>query len=398
MTDQAFYHEFEANFRGNRAEILGRLAVYLPFLRPFTQSGEGAELADLGCGRGEWLELTGENGMQAQGVDLDDGMLQECFSRGLSARNMDAIAFLRTLADDSQAVVSGFHIAEHLPFEVLQTLIAQVHRVLRPGGLLILETPNAENLDVGTLSFHMDPTHNKPLPPGLLSFLPRYHGFARCKVLRLQERKSLLDADTVRLIDVFRGVSPDYAVIAQKAGEPEFLAQFDTLFAADYGLTLDTLSERYEHGVRQQIRSVEQHVADLHAQLREFVDYQQRLAAVYESTSWKITRPLRVVSRYMGDAKAKARRMPAALSASGKKATRRILMLAASNPRVRVGGRWVLDRFPGLQARVRPFLLPFGKWAQNQHFQHDVTVAGLSPKGRLLYRDLSERLGVGKND
>lgn len=398
MTDREFYHEFEANFRGDREEILERLTVYLPFLQPFIKSANHTELVDLGCGRGEWLELTGENGMRAQGVDLDEGMLQECFSRGLSARNMDAITFLRALADGSQAVVSGFHIAEHLPFEVLQTLISEAHRVLRPGGLLILETPNAENLDVGTLSFHMDPTHNKPLPPGLLSFLPRYHGFARCKVLRLQERKSLLDADTVRLIDVFRGVSPDYAVIAQKAAEPEFLAQFDPLFAADYGLTLDTLSGRFEHGIRQEIRSVENHVADLRDQLREFVDYQQRLAAVYESTSWRITRPLRVASRVLGDAKAKAGRVPAALAASGTKTTRRLLMLAASNPRIRVGGKWVLDRFPGIQLRLRPFLRPLGNWAQSQHFQHDVTVSSLSPKGRQLYRALSERLGVGKND
>jgi len=390
MSDRAFYHEFEANFRGGRDEIVERLRVYLPFLRPFTEAaGEPPGLVDLGCGRGEWLELTGQNGMRAEGVDLDDGMLADCFARGLAARKMDAIAFLRSLPDASQAVVSGFHIAEHLPFEVLQTLIAEAHRVLRPGGLLILETPNAENLDVGTLAFHMDPTHNKPLPPGLLSFLPRYYGFVRSKVLRLQEKKPLAEAETVRLIDVFRGVSPDYAVIAQKAGEPEFLARFDTLFAADYGLTLDTLSERFERGIQQQIRLIEE-------QLREFSDYQQRLAAVYESTSWRVTKPLRIASSLAADAKARTAQTRAALKASARKAARRAAMLAVSQPLVREAGKRVLGRFPDAAARVRSFLLSSGAAGGNQHFQHGMRASQLSPKARLLYKDLSERLGTGK--
>ncbi len=386
MTDNAFYREFEANFRGTREEIVGRLRVYLPFLRPFTEAAEGPGLVDLGCGRGEWLELAAENGMRAEGVDLDDGMLQDCFARGLSARNMDAIAFLRSLPDASRAVVSGFHIAEHLPFEVLQALIAEAHRVLQPGGLLILETPNAENLDVGTLAFHMDPTHNKPLPPGLLSFLPRYHGFARAKVLRLQEKKPLAAAETVRLIDVFRGVSPDYAVIAQKAGEAAFLAQFDALFAADYGLTLDTLSERFERGFQQQIRLIEE-------QLRELSDIQQRLAAVYESTSWRVTKPLRVASSIAADMREGAAGARSALGASARKTARRVAMLAAAQPLVREAGKRVLGRFPDAAARMRGFLLSSGGALSNQHFQHGLSASQLSPRARLLYRDLSERLG-----
>lgn len=386
MTDNAFYREFEANFRGTREEIVGRLRVYLPFLRPFTEAAEGPGLVDLGCGRGEWLELAAENGMRAEGVDLDDGMLQDCFARGLSARNMDAIAFLRSLPDASRAVVSGFHIAEHLPFEVLQALIAEAHRVLQPGGLLILETPNAENLDVGTLAFHMDPTHNKPLPPGLLSFLPRYHGFARAKVLRLQEKKPLAAAETVRLIDVFRGVSPDYAVIAQKAGEAAFLAQFDALFAADYGLTLDTLSERFERGFQQQIRLIEE-------QLRELSDIQQRLAAVYESTSWRVTKPLRVASSIAADMRERAAGARSALGASARKTARRVAMLAAAQPLVREAGKRVLGRFPDAAARMRGFLLSSGGALSNQHFQHGLSASQLSPRARLLYRDLSERLG-----
>jgi O-antigen chain-terminating methyltransferase len=305
---------------------------------------------------------------------------------------------LRSLPDVSQAVVSGFHIAEHLSFETLQTLIAEAHRVLQSGGLLILETPNAENLDVGTLAFHMDPTHNKPLPPGLLSFLPRYYGFVRSKVLRLQEKLPLAKAETVRLIDVFRGVSPDYAVIAQKDGEPAFLARFDALFACDYGLTLDTLSERFENGINQQIQVVEQQVLDLQDQLREFVDYQRRLAAVYESTSWRVTKPLRTAGKFVADAKTRTVQIRTTFKASARKAARRIVKLIISQPLAREAGKRLLDRFPRASRRVRSFLLSSGAPWVNQHFQHSFHVSYLSPKARLLYRDLSERLSIGKND
>ncbi|MGI6246021.1 MAG: methyltransferase domain-containing protein [Pseudochelatococcus sp.] len=248
MSADHFYREFEANFRGDREEILQRLKIYRPFIEPFLSAPGTRRVCDLGCGRGEWLEFMQSIGMEAHGVDLDEGMLLDCFERGLSAEQADAIAHLKSLADESQAIVSGFHIAEHLPFPVLRTLIDEALRVLRPGGLLILETPNAENIQVGTLSFHMDPTHVKPLPPGLLSFLPRFYGFHRSRVIRLQESEELRTRPTVRLLEVLRGVSPDYAVIAQKSGDPEWLAQFDAIFATDFGLTLDTLCERFDAG------------------------------------------------------------------------------------------------------------------------------------------------------
>lgn len=245
MSD-SFYRAFEERWRGSRDLIKSRLRVYLPFVEPLLGLQSDAKAVDLGCGRGEWLELLREAGFDAQGVDLDDGMLAACRQLGLKVQTQDAIGFLKSLPDASQAVVSGFHIAEHLPFADLQQLVQQALRVLRPAGLLILETPNPENIVVGTSSFYLDPTHRNPIPHQLLSFLPEHYGFARVKVLYLQEKEGLADYKQLTLFQVLSGVSPDYAVVAQKSIALEQMQLFDAAFERDYGLSLEALARQYE--------------------------------------------------------------------------------------------------------------------------------------------------------
>lgn len=252
MSQTSFYRAFEDRYRGARAVIKDRLRVYARFTDPLLQlpPGAGAGAApvalDLGCGRGEWLELLGENGFDARGVDLDDGMLAACRERGLNARHGDALAALRDQPDGSLALVSAFHLVEHLPFDLVQSLVAEALRALRPGGLLIMETPNPENLTVGATSFYLDPSHLHPLPPGLLGFTAEHAGFARQQIVRLQEDPALHTAAPVGLITVLEGVSPDYAVVAQKAAEASVLAPFDRGFAVPWGFTLSQLAQRYE--------------------------------------------------------------------------------------------------------------------------------------------------------
>ena len=166
-----FYKAFEDQHRGSRELIKSRLAVYVPFIKKIQSTHPDAAALDLGCGRGEWLELLQDNQLNASGIDQDDGMLSACRSRGLNVQTGDAIAHLRSVPDDSLSIVSGFHIAEHLSLEDLQILIKESLRILKPAGLLILEAPNTENLVVGTSSFYLDPTHQRPLPSSLLSFL-----------------------------------------------------------------------------------------------------------------------------------------------------------------------------------------------------------------------------------
>ncbi len=242
-----FYRAFEDIHRGPRSLIQQRLQVYLPYVEPLLQLYPPAPAAlDLGCGRGEWIELLQTAGFAPQGVDLDEGMLAACRQWSLPAVQGDALAHLRALGDATQTIVSGFHIAEHISFDDLQVLVSEALRVLQPGGLLILETPNPENIVVGSCSFYLDPTHLRPLPPKLLSFLPEHLGYARVKVVRLQEDSRLASSQRIQLIDVLAGVSPDYAVIAQKTAPVNVMQAFDAAFELVHGIELEVLAQRFD--------------------------------------------------------------------------------------------------------------------------------------------------------
>lgn len=248
--DQAFYRAFEDRHRGSRDLIKQRLRQYTPFLVPLAGVHPQGHTLDLGCGRGEWLEVADEIGFAARGVDLDAGMLAACRELGLAVTQQDLIEALQACADESLCVVSAFHVVEHIPFEVLQTLLREALRVLVPGGLLILETPNPENLVVGTNNFYLDPSHIRPIPLLLLEFCAEFAGFYRVKTLRLQEAAQLHTTNTIKLIDVLGGVSPDYAVIAQKQATDDVLELFTPAFQTEFGVTLEQLAERYDEKVQ----------------------------------------------------------------------------------------------------------------------------------------------------
>jgi O-antigen chain-terminating methyltransferase len=254
------------------------------------------------------------------------------------------------------AVVSGFHLAEHIPFEALQSLMSQSLRALKPAGLLILETPNPENIVVGTANFYLDPTHRQPIPPLLLSFLAEYCGFARVKVIRLQAPVDLNAGRKLNMHDVLGGVSPDYAIVAQKAAPEEVLRAVSLAFEQEYGVTLGQLSSAYD----QQIEVRLQQTVDLAEQaLAKSV---HALDAIYASSSWRVTRPL----RWFGHQVSLLRRdgVMGRLKAFLKKALRPILAVAISffdaRPTLRarhsgVGGKKGLyDKLSSMYLRISP--------------------------------------------
>jgi len=219
----ALYVSFEDHFRGARTDIQQRLQLYLPYLRQTGAGLEGHPILDLGCGRGEWLELLTQEGFVARGIDLNRTMVAECRERGLIVDEAEALACLRALPDGSLGAVTGLHIIEHLPLAVLVGVLDEALRTVRPGGIVIFETPNPENLMVSAYNFYFDPTHRNPLPPLLSSFLLEGRGWTPVEIMRLNpypehQRFSVEGGQsqvTSWLNEVFCGPQ-DYAVIGHK--------------------------------------------------------------------------------------------------------------------------------------------------------------------------------------
>jgi O-antigen chain-terminating methyltransferase len=334
-----FYVRFEARFRGHPEEIRRRLSVYIPLLEPFKALAPDYALLDLGCGRGEWLEIAAGAGWRGEGVDSDGGMLEEAAIHCLVVHHGDALAHLQSRPDASVSVVTGFHIAEHLNPAFLRQLISEAHRVLRPGGILLLETPNPENLTVGACSFYMDPGHRAPLPPELLLFLVHEKGFSGAGLLRLNEPPVDFAPLNPSVTALLYRVSPDYAVIAQKGDVPAGLSRFSWPPTDLGGCSLLAAAADFDGILHEQLAGLDHRLNGLQAALEENrvdwqstrsalqsaleenrVDWQstrtalqsaldrlagrqeeleacrRELLQVYASRSWWLTRPLRLIS------------------------------------------------------------------------------------------------------
>ena len=221
------YAAFEVCFRGSREEIRERLADYVELFRG------RAPVVDLGCGRGEFLELLRAAGVPARGVEGNLHVVQENVARGLDVVHGDLVAFLAAQADASLGGVFAAQVAEHLPPPVLQRTLQESHRVLRAGGVLVLETVNPRSVVALLEVFNRDLTHERPLHPDTLSFLASAAGFTEVRVelrspvdpaARLQpipteglpERTAeALNENTARLNALLYGPQ-EYALIARK--------------------------------------------------------------------------------------------------------------------------------------------------------------------------------------
>ncbi len=222
------YLSFEGVFRGSSETIKERLSVYLGDVGAL-EFGE-RKLLDVGCGRGDWLQLLEESGIPAYGIDLDDRSITQALERKLDVSHGDAIAHLAGLPARSLAAVTAFHVVEHIGVDNIITLLDSAFRCLMRGGLLILETPNPENLFVGTSDFYLDPTHRQPIPPPLLSFLVGARGFSDPSIRRLSRhpqretvpRRTLDDLDPalatmIELVQQRVMAGEDYAIVAHRA-------------------------------------------------------------------------------------------------------------------------------------------------------------------------------------
>jgi O-antigen chain-terminating methyltransferase len=160
--EDASYLDFENRFRGGEHEIRQRVRSYLPRLR------EAAPVLDLGCGRGEALALLREEGVECRGLDSSAAMVRRCSQQGLQVEQGELPGALAGVAPGSLGGIVSFHVIEHLPPDAVDRLVRLAYTVLRPGGVLLLETPNPLSIGVTARSFWLDPTHVRPVHPEML--------------------------------------------------------------------------------------------------------------------------------------------------------------------------------------------------------------------------------------
>lgn len=171
------YVAFEDRFRGSEEAIRQRQRDYVEYFR-----GQ-SDVVDLGCGRGEFLDLLREHGVRARGLDVNLEMVELCRSRGLEAAHADARDYLRSQADQSLGGIVALQVIEHLEPAYLAELVSLGYDKLRPGGRLVLETINPACWVAFFESFIRDLSHVKPIHPETLQYLLQASGFADAQII-----------------------------------------------------------------------------------------------------------------------------------------------------------------------------------------------------------------------
>ncbi|WP_373480551.1 methyltransferase domain-containing protein [Geminocystis sp.] len=215
----SFYLALENKFRGKREDIKEQQKTdYLSLLQKLNINGLESQILDIGCGRGEWLEVLKDYKYNAKGIDLNKIMVSECCARGFDVINQDCVDYLKSLSKESLNLITGFHLIEHLPFNILWELLAESLRALKSGGLIIFETPNPDNVLVGSRNFYIDPTHRNPLPSVMIKFLVESIGFINVEIMNLHpiSDQKIDGGELAHRFNEYFYCSQDYAVIGYK--------------------------------------------------------------------------------------------------------------------------------------------------------------------------------------
>jgi len=209
------YFAYESRMRGPTQRIRDRQRAYVDDFR------DAGPVLDIGCGRGEFLGLLREAGIEARGVDIDPDMVAYCRGEGLEVEQAGAIEHLETLEDGALGGIFAAQVVEHVPAPELVRLLELAAAKLRPRGLLVAETINPLS-PIALRNYFADLTHAQPLVPETLELLARQSGFATVEVRfanepeeRLIEPADPTIAANVRRLNELLFAPLDYAIIAR---------------------------------------------------------------------------------------------------------------------------------------------------------------------------------------
>lgn len=206
QSPDVLYRRIEDALRGSEAEVRSDVMHYVRL------SADHQPVLDVGCGRGEFLAACREQGIEARGVDTNERSVADLRQRGFEASLAAIPECFTPIADGSLGGVLAMHVVEHLPVDALFALFRESARALRSGGLLMIETPNAESIAASATDFWRDPTHIAPRHPASLTVLAREHGFSIDEIRAVHElpegtKIAILESDPPELQRVIHAVN-----------------------------------------------------------------------------------------------------------------------------------------------------------------------------------------------
>ncbi len=206
------YARFAEAFRGSEERVRDAQRIYLDDFK------RCANVLDIGCGRGEFLELMRDAGVTARGIDSSPESIALCREKGLSAEIADLFEYLRAIDDGDLDGIFCSQVVEHLPPERLPEMIRLAAAKLERGGVIAIETPNPDCLAIFSTYFYLDPTHYRPVPAKLLEFYLREFGIGDLQLRRLEpaadSMPSLAELPPAFREAFFGGL--DYAIVGKK--------------------------------------------------------------------------------------------------------------------------------------------------------------------------------------
>jgi len=211
-----FFLEHARHFRGSEADISKSCEVYLPIFSDLLENEIEKPIVDIGCGRGEILQMIADAGLYGVGIDANHLAVEYCTRKNLTAYHRDALEYLQAQDSCSCGVVTAIHIVEHLDFTYLMAILKEVLRTLRVGGGIIVESPNPENLVVSSAQFYLDPTHRNPVPLALMQVMLEYSGFIVKKIDVSARGETQVTRSTDDQLNYMLNSPQDYALLGLK--------------------------------------------------------------------------------------------------------------------------------------------------------------------------------------
>jgi O-antigen chain-terminating methyltransferase len=188
------YSDFEQRFRGNEQEVKEKLKRYLPIF------STADNILDVGCGRGEFLELLHEQGKKAVGIDISESMLRRAAEKSITCKKAAALEYLQQEKDNSCGGIFSAQVIEHLQPDYLRDVVRESYRVLTPNAPIVLETINPLSIFALSNIYFLDITHQKPLHPEYMRYLLESSGFSEVEIVYSDElnEEKLLEIDPQR--------------------------------------------------------------------------------------------------------------------------------------------------------------------------------------------------------